>query len=364
MTANREKAREVAFEALQTAEPEARDGLAREALTMDEGCPEAYIALATLKEPTEARELLERAVLNAGERLGEGALQRHRGELWELEGADTYFQARDQLVRCLSALGDEKGCIENLEEMLSLAGEDRLNFSHPLLGYYVNDGQDQKAARLMQEHPCNCTQHYYTQALLTFRLFGPTDDRSNYQLERALEAYPHVPAYLLGLRSLPSSPPCVMDADDYESQAAAYAVAQSYSWYSTPGATQWLEATAGDLVAEDLGELGEDDPGEARLFCWREPAGESPALASYKAALEALLDSYATEMDLDTDRHAVWQGFTYFTVSGDAWDIAELAVMLLEDNVSDFHVHVDTELALEVFDSFGVDGVSVQRVGS
>lgn len=102
---------------------------------------------------------------------------------------------------------------------------------------------------------------------------------------------------------------------------------------------------------------------EARLFCWRKPAGESRALASYKSALEALLESYAMHGGLQTSQH-VSQGFTYFIVSGDAVDISELASELLEDNVSDFHVNVDTELAAEVFESLGIGEVSVERVGS
>lgn len=357
MTANTDKAREVASEALLSEEADTREELAREALAMDEGCPEAYIALATLEEPTEARPLFELAVANAEHRLGEGALERHRGQLWETQGAESYFQARDALARCLSMLGDEKGCIDSLEEILALGGEDRLNWSHALLGHYLNDGADEKARRLMEEYPCDCNQHYYSSALLAYRRFGPTDDRSNDRLSEALQEYPEVPAYLLGLRPAPSHPPCGLDRFDEEYQAAAYAVAQGYSWRSTPGALQWLRSMAGELEEDD-------DPGEARLFCWREPAGESPPLAAYKAALEALIHSYAEELGLDTDHHEVWQGFSYFTAYGDAWDVAELATMLLEDNVCDFHVHVDTEFALEVFDSMGVEEVSLQGMGS
>lgn len=146
------------------------------------------------------------------------------------------------------------------------------------------------------------------------------------------------------------------EESDEEAEAASYVYAAGVVWHRQPAALARLEAAR--RWGGSLSNMPSGAP--ARLFCYREPEDEDPPLAAYKSALEALIHARAMELGLPTEHRRMGPGYLYFSVLGPPQRIAELALMLLEeDDVGGFIVLVETEADREPFEALDIE-VSVR----
>lgn len=135
-------------------------------------------------------------------------------------------------------------------ELLRLNPNDNQGIRYVLLHCYLERGDDESLAALLAHREYKydgMAAWLYPKALGTLRRRGATRE-TNRALDDALGANPHVPAYLLGRKRIPS------DLHDYvglgdETEAFSYAAAAIKLWERTPGALKWLAEQAGDVVA-------------------------------------------------------------------------------------------------------------------
>lgn len=349
-------AREMAKQALSISEREARSRMAELALNLDQDCADAYTALAMAEDdPEEALPLLDRALTLAEQRMDSGRIERNRGRMWRTEAGVSYLLAREALGMSLLALEEYDGALDHLKEVLSLggAGEDKMGISHTLLPHLLQRGEDEEVNRVLNEHPCQCPQHLYTKALMTFKDFGPTDNRANYQLGLAMEADMTVAEYLADYRSFPDRMPDSLEiVTDDTASARAYVVGHVGAWSATSGAIEWLS----HALSARMDDEGEELLGDfAVVISWRgDPDIEIPLIASYNAALDALLYYCAERFSLEFER-VESEGFRHTTVEGGTGEVAELVEYLLANEVGGFGVLVFREEELEIFAELGME---------
>lgn len=265
---------------------EADDGVrvARRALMLSDGCPEARLLLAVdAEDRQDSRRLLERALLDAEELVGEAlglpapkgerieGLERGGVDLLGVEDGPTYLQVRKTLGFCLARLGDEAGALHHLGGVAFLDPTDGMGVGHTLLVSFLvrgEEGDDELAREIASAQVCGCPYHLYSRALLSYRLRpggrnegpeahersqGESQGEAGGLLREALVANPWVPLYLLGRRGLPDDPPTAEEvlADGRlsgETAAGAYASVALVPWHETPGAIGWLEEVLAALL--------------------------------------------------------------------------------------------------------------------
>lgn len=242
----REQARSLCKQAEQAESELQKVDLAREALKLWEGCPDAHLIFANITDtPRSARRHFERALSLAREAIGEEELEEWAGELAHHEHGFSYLRALDGLA--LLGIHSEEGAPEAedaayyLREILRLDGYDHLGAAHTLLAHLIalaDEVADEEAIELVEAYPCQCTQYLYSEALLAYRL---DLEEAGDLAQDAILTDPYAAMYLLGMLELPDSPPAPERLeDDARARAAMYAALAADSWQATPGALQWL----------------------------------------------------------------------------------------------------------------------------
>lgn len=215
--------------------------LAREAIRISPDCADAYNLLAETraKSVEEAAELYRLGV-KAGERaLGPEAFEHDVGHFWGLLETRPYMRAREGLAKCLWSLGQREEAVVHYQAMLVLNPNDNQGIRHGLAAWLLAlDHKDDLAKLLGQYEDDSFAGWMYTKALLAYRRDGNCGG-SRELLQEAIEANPHVPAYLLGQKKMPKHLPDYMGLGD-ETEAMAFFVDYAESWEMTPGALKWL----------------------------------------------------------------------------------------------------------------------------
>jgi tetratricopeptide (TPR) repeat protein len=236
-----EEAHEVIYQALEARGPR-RLNLARRALTISPDCADAYVLLAeAASDPQAARDLYEQAVA-AGERaIGADIFREAVGHFWGLIETRPYMRARQGLAEVLWHLGERSAAITHLQDLLRLNPGDNQGLRYLLAGWLLAVGDDAALAALLAAYPDEASAHWaYTRALAAFRQHGATDVATQ-ALQQALQANPHVPLYLLGVKPFPAQVPGYYGIGD-ENEALVYLAEAAEGWLETPGALEWLVA--------------------------------------------------------------------------------------------------------------------------
>jgi ST7 protein len=235
-------AQDVMYKAFQSNDPKERAELARQALELSPDCADAYVLLAEQsRSRKEALELLENAV-EAGERaLGKKAFKDDVGFFWGRIETRPYMRAREGLASLLWAMARRDEAIGHLQEMLRLNPNDNQGVRYTLAGWLLAEGLDVDLARLLKQYDEHSASWVYTKALLAFRQSGDTS-AARELLGLAKKANAHIPAYLLGQKSLPREHRSYYSHGD-QTEAIMYAANALGGWKETPGALTWLRAT-------------------------------------------------------------------------------------------------------------------------
>ncbi|MBI2302650.1 MAG: hypothetical protein HYU66_27405 [Armatimonadetes bacterium] len=239
---DRERAWELAHEALACGDRAHARRLALQALDLDPACTDAAVLLAALESRTD-EEHVERlqAVIRAAENdLGPAFFRQNRGYFWGLFETRPYMRARGALAQKLEAMGRIDECIAQLEAMLELNPNDNQGMREPLLGHYLAEDRLEDARRLLDTYAEDAwAVHAFGEVLALF-LEGD-EAGAVLALAEAREANPHVEALLLGRSRMPRELP-----DSYMLGEASEAVfVREYlgrAWDAHPAAKAWLAA--------------------------------------------------------------------------------------------------------------------------
>jgi hypothetical protein len=235
------EANQLAEQAWEEDEVNDRLRLAYRALEISPDCTEAYLVLAYETEtPEEAQEWLEKAV-QAGERaLGQKFIEENKGDLWYWREARPYLRALDGLAENLEALGQVEEALAQYTALLSLNEEDHQGARYQALRLLLRLEHDVDAQNLIKKYEADGSAAWaYSSALLIFRQRGEQAS-SRKTLKKAIQINPYVPAYLIGVKTLPTEEPEAIGFGD-DSEAIQYVLDHYPAWWSTPGAVNWLK---------------------------------------------------------------------------------------------------------------------------
>ncbi len=258
-------AQEKAFEAMEAPRAKERIALAKEALALSPLCSDAYLVLAReAANADEALDLYRRAVAAAAEALGEAAFQNDVGSFWGLIQTRPYMRARHELALALWRSSHRDEAVAHYQEMLRLNPNDNQGIRYLLIDALLELGREEDADALLKRYENDGTAHWtWSAALLEFRRTG-NSAAANKALARAVEANPHVAAYLLGAKPFPPTLPEYIGMGD-ESEAVAYAHDAAGAWQAASEAKAWLAGAPATALAkqddpEDAGQDYEADP--------------------------------------------------------------------------------------------------------
>ncbi len=199
----------------------------------------------------EEREYLEKAVA-AGEAavrqaLGADAFEEEEGYFWGILETRPYMRARAALADRLWSLGEREDAVAHWRDMLRLCPDDNLGLRHVLAPKLIGLNQLAAARDLLAEYEeGDFAEWGYTYALLQFKQGGATSGAAK-ALKAAIANNPHAPAYLLGAKRPPKSPPPHYALGSKE-EAILYVVNAGETWTSTKGALAWLDEIAKNTV--------------------------------------------------------------------------------------------------------------------
>ncbi|MFN3324820.1 MAG: tetratricopeptide repeat protein [Bryobacteraceae bacterium] len=229
------------YDAWDTPHRAKRLSLARQALALSPDCADAYLQLAEdgAESPDEYLALCRQALAAAARGLGKERMREYRGIFWSVVETRPYMRARMALAEALWRTGKPEEAIEQYRAMLRLDRDDRLGVRYRLLSWLLLLRLDEEAGKLLRRFRGDALAAWrYSEVLLAFRRTGDTQEARNL-LAGARKRNPHVPAYLLRQRPLPSAPPDSILLGD-ESEAIAYAQDFGEAWQDTSGALLWL----------------------------------------------------------------------------------------------------------------------------
>lgn len=236
-----QRAQALVEQAWETPEPAGRRELARQALILDPGCPDAlvFIAAEFSDSPGAALTGFERARAAAAERLGEAARATLAGGLWADARGRAWMRAVYSLAQAQRDAGDVESATESLSELLKADEDDPMGVRCDLaLLHSVRGAREALGALLARFESDESAPWRYTAALVEFRASGQGNPASD-TLLRARLVNPHVPDYLFGRKPIPRPLPPVANPGT-EAEAAYYVADFSRWWAETPGAAEWL----------------------------------------------------------------------------------------------------------------------------
>ncbi len=238
-----DEAQDLMFDAWDCEAPKKRIAMARKALKISADCADAYVLLAQEAARSEEEAIrLWREGVAAGERaLGPQAFKDDVGMFWGLLETRPYMRARAGLAMALWEAGQADEAVDHAQAMLDLNPNDNQGGRYLLLTWLLGLGRDDEAGRLLRRYKDDGGSEWaWSAALAAFRRQGD-HAVARKALTRAIDANPHIAAYLLGRRKPPLWLPDYVETGG-EDEAAAYADVATASWSAAPGALAWLEA--------------------------------------------------------------------------------------------------------------------------
>ncbi len=237
-----ERAQDLVYEAFE-AEGEERIRLAEEALEVSPDCADAYVLLAEQCEDLKDAIALYTEGVAAGERaLGKKAFREYAGHFWQAIETRPYMRARLGLAQSLREAGRRDEAVAHFDEILRLNPDDNQGIRYVLASCLLDLNRDAELARLLEEFREDASAAWlYTRALTAFRSHGDSPQARKW-LTKGAKANKHVPAYLLGTKTLPQAPPELLTMGG-EDEAIGYTFDFLPGWRSTAGALGWLRQT-------------------------------------------------------------------------------------------------------------------------
>jgi tetratricopeptide (TPR) repeat protein len=239
-----ERAQDLIYDAWDAGTTKKAVALVTRALEISPLCADAHVFLAQIAEPGSEEELeLWKSGVEAGEKaLGAEAFEKMLGEFWGWIETRPYMRARAGLASALWKRGRRREAICHLQDMLRLNPNDNQGVRYILLGYLAATDDHEGIAKLGETYDEYMAMWLWPLALAAFRREGDTE-QSRQALHAAIGSNSHVPRYLLGEKKLPKCRPDYYGIGD-DREAVLYVSEFGESWGATPGAMEWLRASA------------------------------------------------------------------------------------------------------------------------
>lgn len=235
----RDRARELAFDALEATDPAAAADLARRALALDPDCSDAlYVLALDARTPAERLRLLEQAIAAAERTLGGQYIEANRGHVWGLLETRPYMRARAALADVLRGEGRVDEAARHYAALLDLNPNDNQGLRDVLLGLYLRAGDLAGAGGLLVRYDEDPGAVFGYGRVLERFLSGDPAGAAD-ALREARRWNPHVEAYLTGRKRLPAVQPAYCSPGD-ENEAVHCAAQLLDAWARHPEAVAWL----------------------------------------------------------------------------------------------------------------------------
>lgn len=245
-----ERAQHLCYQAFDT-HGRRRVQLAKEALSIDPSCSDAYVILAEQAGTLEAETQHYLQAVKAGEQsLGPEYFRENAGHFWGMVETRPYMRARFGLAHSLTEAGRVEEAITHYQELLRLNPGDNQGVRYVLLPLLLSASHDMEAATLLMEHAEESANWAYARALLAFRLCGPSA-AANRELRDALRINPHLPELLLSDEPIPT--PSQYAPGSFE-EACVAADELRPAFQATPDVISWLSSASTRRI-DDLEKL-------------------------------------------------------------------------------------------------------------
>jgi len=199
-----ELAQELAFQALESEDPDRALQLVDGALQLNACCVDALVLRAFLsaEDGAELVDQLGRAAAVGETDLGEEFFSEYMGDFWTLVEARPYLRTLRQLAEVLWDQGRRLDAVAQFEELLDLDPDDHQGNALALLACYLCLGEVGRGLDLLDEYcdPDDATWQWGT--ALAHYLAG-NYRRAERQLSLAKTLNPHVTTFLCGDRDVP-----------------------------------------------------------------------------------------------------------------------------------------------------------------
>ena len=245
-------AQELAFEAMESDDPDRAFDLVMRALDLDRECVDALALLAEAFEGRDDRlRALEFAVDAGMRKLGEDYFEEHRGYFWGLLETRPYMRARSKLANELADAGRIAEAIHHYEAMLELCPGDNLGLRYILVGHYLAEDRRGDARELLEQFDDDFMATWAWARVLESWLAGDLASART-ELDRARQKNSAVEEFLLGRRRLPKEAPGYYSPGD-ESEAIITAMNLSAAWHAHSDALAWLRDPSDQKEVADHG---------------------------------------------------------------------------------------------------------------
>lgn len=238
------RAQDMVFEAWEAGTKARCVALAKKAIAVSPLCADAFNILAEAS-PAGSDEELDywRQAVEAGRQAIGDEFEEMTGFFWGVLETRPFMRAKLGLAQALWERGERETALAHLQEMLRLNPNDNQGVRDLLAGRLAELGRDEALSELLAQYPDDDSATFaWTRALLAFRREGDKE-ASRRRLAEAIDANSHVPAFLLGDKKLPKSPPAFYSIGGKD-EAVIYCQDLAGGWPATPGALDWLRAGA------------------------------------------------------------------------------------------------------------------------
>lgn len=255
----RHQAQDLAYQAMESRDPNLVVRLCTRALELDPRCVDALIMMiGSFDDPVERARRLAQVVRIAEEDLGgESYLEENRGHFWGRLETRPYMRARSYLAQALHKSGKLYEAMAQYEAMLALNPNDNQGLRYALIGLYLEGDNLEGVRRLQAEYGDDASAAFAWSAVLERFL---SDDRAGAQqaLSEARAANPYFEGYLLGSRPMPATLPGYYGFGD-QNEAIICVEEIGVAWQEHPRALGWLRTHQAPAEAGKI-KVGRNDP--------------------------------------------------------------------------------------------------------
>ncbi len=233
-----EQAQDLVYEAYKLTPTKAKRSIEK-ALQLDGNCIEAFEFLGSMENTAEiASAFYEKGIAIGRQMFGGKYLKEYKGAFWGIHETRPFMRCMQGYSECLYTMGNVKGCVVVLEEMIGLNPNDNQGVRDQLLLYLIQLDEKEKFEKYDKMFEKDgMAFSLFNRALFAFKTEGESGN-ANKQLQKALKQNKFVAAQLL------SKKPITNLADHYsfgdENEAGYYAHFAQHIWQSTNGAMSWL----------------------------------------------------------------------------------------------------------------------------
>ncbi len=236
------RAQELAYDALETGDPQEAMRLVLEALNLDPQCTDAQRLMVSMLPATLENkiQLMTEVVETAERNFGEEFFRANTGHFWGLIGTRPYMRAKLHLAELLVEAGRLEEGIAVYARILELNEHDNLGVRYPLSALYLACGQTERTSKLLSRFPEEEEDMgAFAWARVLERWQAGKLDEAAAGLARARRVNRFLEKYVSGASKPPGEAPEFIGIGD-ESEAQAYAAPLSLAAEASPGFREWL----------------------------------------------------------------------------------------------------------------------------